>query len=34
MNNKFEEWMNNQFAHWALTMVFTTNFRVFMLIPG
>lgn len=34
MNNKFEDWMNNKFAPWALTMVFAINFIVFMLIFG
>ena len=34
MNNKFEDWMNNQFAPWALTVVLGTNFCVFMLILG
>jgi hypothetical protein len=34
MNNKFEDWMNNQFAPWALTVVFSTNFCVLMLILG
>jgi len=33
-NTGFEDWMNNQFAPWALTMVFATNFIVFMLILG
>jgi hypothetical protein len=34
MNNKFEDWMNNQFAPWALTMVLGTNFFVLILILG
>ncbi len=34
MNNKFEDWMNNQFAPWVLTVVLGTNFCVFMLILG
>jgi len=34
MNNKFDNWMNNQFAPWVLTVVFGTNFCVFMLILG
>lgn len=34
MKNKFDNWMNDQFAPWALTMVFGTNFIVFMLIIG
>jgi hypothetical protein len=34
MNNKFEDWMNNQFAPWALIVVFSTNFCVLMLILG
>jgi hypothetical protein len=34
MNNKFEDWMNNQFAPWVLTMVLGINFFVFMLILG
>lgn len=34
MKNKFENWMNDQFAPWALTVVFGTNFIVIMLILG
>jgi hypothetical protein len=34
MKNKFEDWMNNQFAPWALTVVLGTNFIVLMLILG
>lgn len=34
MNNKFEDWMNNKFAPWALTVVFGTNFCVLILILG
>jgi hypothetical protein len=34
MNNKFEDWMNNQFAPWVLTVVFSTNYYAFMLILG
>jgi len=34
MNNKFEKWMNDQFAPWVLTMVLGTNFIVIMLILG
>lgn len=34
MKNKFDNWMNDQFAPWVLTMVFATNFSVFMLILG
>lgn len=30
--NKFENWMNNVFAPWVITVVFATNFGVFMLI--
>lgn len=34
MKNKFENWMNDQFAPWVLTVVFGTNFIVLMLIIG
>lgn len=34
MNNKFENWMNDQFAPWVIRVVFGTNFIVFMLILG
>jgi hypothetical protein len=34
MNNKFEDWMNNRFAPSVLTVVFSTNFCVLMLILG
>lgn len=34
MNNKFENWMNDQLAPWAIRVVFATNFSVFMLILG
>ena len=34
MNNKFENWMNDQFAPWAIRVVFGANFIVLMLILG
>lgn len=34
MNNKFDDWINNVLAPWAITVVFGTNFIVFMLILG
>lgn len=34
MKNKFDKWMNDKFAPWVLTVVFSTNFIMFMLIIG
>lgn len=32
MDNKFENWMNDYFSDWVVTMVFATHFAVVMII--
>lgn len=34
MNNKFDDWMNNVLAPWAITVVFGANLGALLLIIG